>query len=600
MKRSKLIGLLIVAFVAGLVLRGCFSSRAPQQAVAVEAADGEEVVWTCSMHPQIRQPNPGKCPLCGMDLIPLTSGAGQKPGPREISLSPAAEALAQVETASVERRFVESEVRMVGKIAYDETRARDVALLADGVIERLFVNYEGVPVKKGDHLAEIYSPEVFAAQKELLAAQRAGNTDGARQKLRLLGVLDDEIEAVLKSGKASRVFTVRSPANGVLLSKSGNEGHWLNRGESLATIADNSVVWTLLDAYESDLGFIHYGESVELFVEAVPGHSFTGRVAFISPQINDKTRTAAVRLNVANEDGLLKPGMFVHATLRARLTSSGLEISPELADKWICPMHPEVVKAGQGECDICGMSLVATRDLGYIAPADVTNTPPLVIPATAPLLTGRRAIVYVANPDKPGVYEGREVELGLRAGDFYVVERGLREGERVVVRGNMKIDSSVQLLGKPSMMNPPEEKPAIDIPDQSHAEQFNHVLHAYFDLASALADDNLEVAREAAANVKEIAGTEFSQVAKFANAVATAASLDNAREPFQELSREGIVLAKAYAPHLSAPAYVIHCPMAFDDAGADWMQAVRKVYNPYFGEEMPGCGKVIQTLGAGE
>lgn len=600
MKRSRLIALLLLAFVAGLVLRGCFSSPASEQVVAVSAADGEEVVWTCSMHPQIRQPNPGKCPLCGMDLIPLTSDAGQKLGPREIAMSPAAQALAQIETAPVERRFVESEVRMVGKIAYDETRTRDVALLADGVIERLFVNYEGVRVKQGDHLAEIYSPEVFAAQKELLAAQRAGNTDGVRQKLRLLGVLDDEIEAVLKNGEARRVFTIRSPADGVLLSKSGNEGHWLNRGESLATIADNSMVWALLDAYESDLGFIHYGEPVELSIEAAPGRSYTGRVAFISPQIDDKTRTAAVRLNVENADGLLKPGMFVHATLRARLTSSGLEISPELADKWICPMHPEVVKTGPGECDICGMALVPTSDLGYIAPADVTNTPPLVIPATAPLLTGRRAIVYVANPDKPGVYEGREVQLGLRAGDVYVVERGLREGERVVVRGNMKIDSSIQLLGKPSMMNPPAEKPTIEIPDASHAKHFEPVLHAYFDLANALADDDLRVAHDAAEKVKEIAGAEFVQVATLANAVATAATLEHAREPFQELSRASIALAKAYASQLSTPTYVIHCPMAFDDAGADWMQPEPTVHNPYFGEEMPGCGKVIATLGTGE
>lgn len=600
MKRSKLIALLSVAFLAGLFLRGCFVSKPAQQAALVPASGDAEVVWTCSMHPQIRQPNPGKCPLCGMDLIPLTSDAGQKLGPREISMSPRAEMLAQIETAPVERRFVESEIRMVGKIAYDETRARDISLLADGVIERLFVNYEGVRVKAGDHLAEIYSPEVFAAQKELLAAQRVGNTDGARQKLRLLGVLDDEIEAVLKNGEARRAFTVRSPIDGVLLSKSGNEGHWLNRGDALATIADNSVVWTLLDAYESDLGFIHYGEPVDLSIEAIPGRSFTGRVSFISPQIDDKTRTAKVRVNVANEDNVLKPGMFVHATLRAQVTSSGQEISPELADKWICPMHPEVVKTAPGECDICGMPLVATRELGYISLADATNAPPLVIPATAPLLTGRRAVVYVAHPDKPGVYEGRDIKLGKRAGDFYVVESGLQEGEQVVVRGNMKIDSSVQLLGKPSMMNPPPPKAAIEIPDESHAEDFNPILRAYFDIASALADDNLDAAHSAATTMSESAGSKFVQITALAHAVATAGDLDGARQPFEELSRASIALAKAYAPHLDTTAYVLFCPMAFDDAGANWMQPTKKVHNPYFGEEMPGCGKVIETIGAGE
>lgn len=599
MKRSKLIAIICVAFAAGLLLRGCFTSTVHHHTQTTAGTDTSESLWTCSMHPQIRQPGPGKCPICGMDLIPVSIGKEEQLGPRQIALSPAAQAIAQIETAPVERRFVESEVRMVGKIAYDATRAHDVALLADGVIERLFVNYEGVRVRKGDHLAEIYSPEVLAAQKELIAAQRGGNTEGARQKLRLLGVLEEEIDAVLKSGEANRVFTVRSPVDGVLVSRSGNEGSWLNRGDSLATITDNAVVWALLDAYESDLSFIHYGQKVDLSVEALPDRTFTGYVAFIPPELDDMTRSAKIRLNVPNADGALKPGMFVHAKLRVRLSADGQEISPDLAGKWISPMHPEIIKTAPGTCDICGMPLVPAAELGFVAASAVTSTPPLVIPATAPLLTGQRAVVYVAAPDKSGVYEGRDVELGMKAGDFYIVRSGLQEGEQVVVRGNMKIDSAIQLLAKPSMMNPAEAKKA-GAPNEVHSESFKSVLGAYFDLSEALATDQLHPAHEAAARVKQFAAEDFPEITTAAAKVGAAESLDEARASFEALSRIVIATSHDYAAQLDKTAYVVFCPMAFDSKGAEWMQQTRDIHNPYFGEEMANCGSLRETIGAGK
>lgn len=600
MKRSRLIALAFAAFAIGIVVRGCFISSPPPQTPATAQPSGEEVIWTCSMHPQIRQPNPGTCPLCGMDLIPVSSGASQHLGPRQLALSPAAEAIAKIETTPVERRFVEADLRMVGTISYDETRTHDVTLLSDGVVERLFVNYAGVRVKKGDHLAEIYSPEVFAAQKELLAAQRAGNTDGARQKLRLLGVLDDEIDAVMKSGEARRVFTVRSPATGVLVSKSGNEGHWLNRGDTLATITDNATVWTLLDAYESDLPFIHYGQRVELTVEAVPGRQFTGYVAFIPPELDSKTRTAKVRLNVPNEEYLLKPGMFAHATLRVRISTTGQVISSALAGKWICEMHPEIIKDGPGNCDNCGMPLVSASALGFTAPDAARAEAPLVIPDTAPLLTGKRAIVYVADPQEPGVYEGREVVLGLKAGPFYVVEKGLREGERVVTRGTMKIDSAIQLQARPSMMNPPPEEEKAALPEGASAEDFQPILSAFLDLTDALANDQLEPARAAAQRISDSAGHLFHDISDVASRIAAHATLDGTRESLGELSDLMIKTARAFGDTLREQAYVMFCPMAYDDQGAEWMQREKKIHNPYFGEEMPGCGKVRGTIGAEE
>jgi Cu(I)/Ag(I) efflux system membrane fusion protein len=539
-----------------------------------------------------------------MDLIPASSGgAGAPLAARQIQLSPAAQALARVETAPVSRRFVESEIRMVGKIAYDATRMRDVSVRADGIVERLFVNYEGVRIRKGDHLAEIYSPDVLAAQKELLAAQRGDNIEGARQKLRLLGVLDEEIDAVLQSGEARRTFTLRSPIDGVLIRRSGNEGSGVNRGDTLARIADTSVVWALLDAYESDLAFTHYGQRVELDVEALPGRKVTGHVSFIPPEVDDATRTVKVRLNVPNTDGALKPGMFVRATLKARLTAEGQEISPELAGKWISPMHPEIVKDAPGTCDVCGMPLVPAVELGFISPAAVTSAPPLVIPASAPLLTGRRAIAYVAVPDQPGVFEGREVALGQRAGNEYIVLSGLREGEQVVVRGAMKIDSTLQLLGKPSMMNPgpgadADEAPTTVRADPERVGNFLAALDAYLALSAALAGDNLGEARAAAARLEREAA-DFPGIIRQAETIGRAQTLESARDAFEPLSRAVIAYARAYRDRIHAPLHVAFCPMAFSDKGAEWLQRKEEIFNPYFGDEMLHCGVIRETIHAG-
>ena len=162
-----------------------------------------------------------------------------------------------------------------------------------------------------------------------------------------------------------------------------------------------------------------------------------------------------VRVNLANPTGKLKPEMFVKAVVRTAVASGGRVMDPELAGKWICPMHPEVVRAEQGACDVCEMDLVTTESQGYVALRADEAEKPLVIPATAPLVTGTRAIVYVEVPDaEEPTYEGREIVLGPRAGDWYLVRSGLREGERVVTRGNFKIDSALQIRAKPSMMNP--------------------------------------------------------------------------------------------------------------------------------------------------
>jgi len=252
--------------------------------------------------------------------------------------------------------------------------------------------------------------------------------------------------------------TIYAPTEGVVTEKHATEGMYVEVGTKIYTIADLSQLWVKLDAYESDLPWLRYGQEVEFTTQAYPGQPFKGAISFIDPVLDDKTRTVKVRVNVDNSDGKLKPQMFVKAIVHSKIAASGRVMTAEMAGKWICPMHPDVVKLAKGSCDICGMDLVTTESLGYVR-ADEPKEPPLVIPASAALITGKRAVVYVNMPDteKP-TFQGREIVLGPRAGDYYLVESGLQEGEIIVTNGNFKIDSALQIQAKPSMMNPEGEK----------------------------------------------------------------------------------------------------------------------------------------------
>lgn len=424
-------------------------------------------IWTCSMHPQIRRDGPGKCPLCGMDLVPVKKSAG---GVRTISISPDVIKLMNVQTVPVTHRYVTANVRMVGKIEYDETRLAHITAWVSGRLDRLFVDYTGIEVKKGDHMVYIYSEELYSAQEELIQALKyaqdrpAASTRlfqpidmvaSAREKLRLLGLTAEQIGEVEQRGTAAEHVTIYAPRGGIVIEKLRQQGDRVRTGDRIYTVADLRQVWVKLDAYESDLQWLRYGQQVELTTEAYPGEKFRGRIAFIDPVLNEETRTVKVRVNLANEDGRLKPEMFVSAIVRSRVAAGGRVLDAELAGKWIGPMHPEIVKDGPGVCDICGMPLVRAETLGYVTaePSDVAK--PLVIPVSAALLTGTRAIVYVQVPNaEEPTYEGREIVLGPRAGDYYLVKAGLEAGELVVTNGNFKLDSALQISAKPSMMTP--------------------------------------------------------------------------------------------------------------------------------------------------
>jgi Cu(I)/Ag(I) efflux system membrane fusion protein len=420
--------------------------------------------WTCAMHPQIRKPAPGDCPICQMELVPIKPSAG---GLRTLTIKPSVKQLMKVETRPVERKYVTADVRMVGKIEFDETRLAHITAWVSGRLDRLYVDYTGVQVNKGDHMAYIYSEQLYSIQEELISAirfnrdnpsRRSGGLDlaeAAREKLRLLGLTDQQIKEIETQDKPEDHITIYSPVGGIVIEKLKQEGDRVMTGDRIYTVADLTQLWVKLDAYESDLAWLRYGQKVDFTSEAFPGEKFEGRIAFIDPVLNEDTRTVKVRVNLPNPDGRLKPEMFVRAIVNSNIASGGRVLDDQLAGKWISPMHPEIVKDQPGTCDICGMPLVRAETLGYVQSEADSLAKPLVIPVTAALKTGTRAIVYVevAGAKEP-TYEGREVLLGPRAGDYYLVRNGLFEGEMVVTNGNFKIDSALQIQAKPTMMTP--------------------------------------------------------------------------------------------------------------------------------------------------
>ncbi len=619
-------GILFFVFFLGvfghwLVSGSVNSNLAGDQTESHDHEGGKAQKWSCSMHPQIQKDGPGKCPICAMPLIPIQASSGKMHGLRQMVTSPEARALMEIEVTPVEKRAVETEVRMVGKVDYDETRLKYITAWVSGRLDRLFVDFTGVEVKKGDHLVYIYSEELYAAQQELIEAVNSAREnkndksifstgginllESTREKLRLLGLSKKQILAIEKQKKPSDHMTIYSPMGGIVTEKFRKDGDRVKVGDRIYTVADLSQVWVKMDAYESDLVWLRYGQNVTFTTEAYPGETFTGRISFIDPVLNEKTRTVKVRVNVSNSHGKLKPEMFVRGIVKAKVAKGGRVIDPNLAGKWISPMHPEVVRDKPGDCPVCGMSLIRAESLGYTSPASKVN--PLVIPVSAPLVTGTRAIVYLEMPSQPAGLEdafkilaaaitsekmidiraafnsveksiensksktltiqarklwdklsaslktetskgrqvkglksatiifenlseimdminekfvspdqptfiGREIVLGPRAGDYYLVKNGLNEGDLIVTRGNFKIDSALQIQAKPSMMTPDggggggghnhggsstkkktttSQKKKMDLP-RTFRKKLNQLQFAYQDVIVAIKKNDLK------------------------------------------------------------------------------------------------------------
>jgi membrane fusion protein, copper/silver efflux system len=366
-------------------------------------------IWTCSMHPQIKMDNPGKCPICGMDLSPLANNISTTVAdPSAIHLSKEAAQLANVLTSVVTRQVPVKEVRLYGKVQADERLKQSQAAHFPGRIEQLFVNFTGQSVVRGQVLAVIYSPELITAQQELLETVRTKQLqpelyEATREKLRQLKLTDEQIEKIENSGVITNDFEVVTNTSGIVTERLVNTGDHVSSGTVLFEISDLSNVWIMFDAYESDLEYLHVGEKISFSIQAFPGIDFNGTIAFIDPVIDPVTRVAKVRVEMGNQSGKLKPEMFATG-----IVSSTLK--------------------------------------------DYTSN--LVIPKSAVLWTGKRSVVYVKQPgtDEP-VFMYREVELGPMLGESYLIIKGLSEEEEIVTSGTFSIDAAAQLEGKPSMMN---------------------------------------------------------------------------------------------------------------------------------------------------
>jgi Cu(I)/Ag(I) efflux system membrane fusion protein len=439
---------------------------------AGQETDGNEV-WTCSMHPQVRLPKPGRCPICGMNLIPVSQLSDEQ---SRISQQ------ARIATQAVTFRELFKEVRTVGKLDFNERRVAHIASRVAGRVDRVFVDFTGIEVKKKDHLVSIYSPQLYVAQTELFRvleryeqapSERRQDErpllEAARTKLRLLGILDEQIAEMEKSRQELTHLTIYAPIGGTVIEKNIREGQYVQEGDSLYRIADLDPIWLYLDVYEYDLGWIRYGQPVDVRLEAYPSEVFRGTVVFIDPFMDDKTRTVRVRVNLKNPDRRLKPAMYASAVIRVQLQSDGLPRPTGLEGKYICPMHPEVVQDKPGKCPICEMQLEAVPvpriQLPVVkVPLPVASQPKpngklLAVPISAVLDTGRRQVAY--RKTKDGAFELVELVIGQRAeamtegnvaAGFYPVLSGLNDGDLVVARGAFLLDSQRQIEGMPSLL----------------------------------------------------------------------------------------------------------------------------------------------------
>jgi Cu(I)/Ag(I) efflux system membrane fusion protein len=290
------------------------------------------------------------------------------------------------------------------------------------------------------------------------------------------GLTKEQVKQIRESKKPDLYVTLRAPISGIVMEKKAVLGQFVKEGQDMFVINDLSHVWVKLDAYEPDLPWIRYGQEVTFTTPSFPGKTFRGKVLFIEPVLDMATRTVKVRVDAANPDYELKPHMFVNAELEAEMDDQGRVVKPEWVGKYICPFDPKEVSDVPGTCPKTKQPLQPATAYGY---AGVENPVlPIVVPETAVLFTGKRSLVYVEVPNQnQPTYEQREVVLGPRAGNKYVIFGGLKEGERVVVKGNFEIDSSVQIAGQPSMMNPaeteqastPTEKMAPSAEPESHS-----------------------------------------------------------------------------------------------------------------------------------
>ncbi len=555
-----------------------------------ETEQAGETTWTCSMHPQIRQPEPGDCPICGMDLIPLEDESNGELDPEALSMSETAMKLADVVTAPAREMKPVKNVRLNGKVEADERLIYSQSSHIDGRIEKLMVNFTGEYVRKGQPIARIYSPGLVTAQEELFEAAKIREAQpalfrAARDKLMNWKLTESQIDDILSSGEIREVFPVTADVSGYVTRKLVNLGDYVSKGKSIYEIADLSRVWVMFDVYETDIAWVSKNDSVEFTVQSLPGKVFEGKITYIDPVIDPQTRVAKARVPMNNQAEGLKPGMFTSGIVEAQLD--------------------------------------------YVDEA-------MVVPESAVMWTGTRSVVFVKQTTDQGVnFTLREVTLGPSLGDGYIIEQGLAPGEEIAVNGTFSIDAAAQLAGKPSMMNPesgtvmtghdhggetPMNMESATIATvntstatitEAAANELEPMYDSYLEMTEALANDDLENATEAGASMKDALGKVnmgvFSDNAHdiwmdhagnlehALEHVAHYGTIEELRSGYRGISNAMIALTRSFGPP-GETLYLQYCPMANNDQGANWLSNYSEIRNPYFGDMMLKCGETQDTI----
>lgn len=589
-------GILILGIILGNLFSGGNTDTTHDNATHKLEQNPETKIWTCAMHPQIQLKEPGNCPICGMELIPLESNtSAEKIGNTEIVLSEEAYQLGNIQTSMVTKGSAEKEIRLSGKIQPDERKLFSQVSHISGRIEQLYVNFTGEKVVRGQKIARIYAPEIITAQKELFEAIRSKSVypqlyTATRNKLKLWKITDAQIDAFEKSGIIQEQIDIYANYTGYVMKRLVEVGDHLKEGGALFELANLSSVWIMFDAYESDIQWIHQGDVIDFTIQALPGKSYQEKVSYIDPFVSSETRVAKIRVELPNPTYKLLPEMFVNGVIKSTLKN--------------------------------------TKDA-------------LLIPKSAVLWTGKKAVVYVKVPHEKTIsFEYREVTLGSDLGDFYVVKEGLNDGEIVATNGVFRIDASAQLVGKKSMMNPEGGKVSTGmagmdmggveknkntvandddmkkmdnfemnkriVVEKTFQNQLEKVFEQYLFLKDALTKDDEKTTQKFALNLSneiprvnmtllknEEAHTYWMQIrteiSDSSIAISKTTNIALQRNHFKNLSIYMIKAVKIFGVHQEV--YEQFCPMASDNKGAYWLSLSKEIKNPYFGKSMATCGE---------
>jgi len=556
--------------IAGLLLGYLFFAEKGSEKHDHTSSEETVQMWTCSMHPQIMRPEPGSCPICGMDLIPADATA-EGLAPNQFKMTENALALANIQTTVVGSGMAEGRsIRLSGKVVENEEASVTQTAHFGGRIEKLYVNSTGASIGRGQLLALIYSPELLAAQQELLTAASLKENqpqlyNAVRNKLKLWKLSDKQIQEIEASGKVKENFPVYANVTGIVTEKLVEEGNYVDQGQPLYKIADLSTVWGEFDAYENQISLLQKGQPVTVHASAYPNKEFETKISFIDPILNTARRVVTVRVVLNNKDNLFKPGMFLEGVIEGTAKSSSEDV--------------------------------------------------ITVPRSAVLWTGKRSLVYVKPDPSQPVFEMREVTLGDASGDNYVILDGLQGGEEIVTNGTFTVDAAAQLQGKKSMMGAQREKPSDKISavtmkmdlNEAFENAFTGVKSNYIALKDAFVQSDVAEVQAQAKNtlrglekidVSSLKNMEKQHIGTIKNMLAAmlkSEDIEGQRAHFKILSDNMI----AFATNLKNPdrqLYVQRCPMANENQGANWLSFEKEIRNPYFGEAMLTCGEVIKTI----